>query len=143
METKTVARSPFLAPVAVGVRRQSNRRGPAFTFANTEEPFAARGEPLGLDYSAVTSSTEKTHGEKRCEIEQQNTNLIHRHASVVKRVKLFIGHTKPCAVYAPHPVMGEHKGQKPHKEDPVVDNRAPEKNVSREFNIHLSLFLAT
>jgi hypothetical protein len=55
----------------------------------------------------------------------------------VESIELLIGQTKPSAVEASDPLMCEREDQEPHQQYSVIDDRAPRKKASCEFNAHL------
>jgi hypothetical protein len=72
----------------------------------------------------------------RDEIQKQDANLIDRHASIVKGIKLSRRQTKPTPMQLEHPIMSHRKGHEPQQQDQVVEDRAPQEEISEWEVIH-------
>ena len=71
-------------------------------------------------------SSDKTQGNIGDQVEQQNAELVQRHASVVHSVKLLTRQVKPLAMPSMHPIMCEQEAQPPHEQDAIVNDGTPQ-----------------
>jgi hypothetical protein len=73
---------------------------------------------------------------QRHEIQKQDADLINGHAPIVKGIELSRRQTEPAPMQLKHPVMGQVKGCEPQEQDQVVEDCAPQKEVTDRELIH-------
>jgi hypothetical protein len=73
---------------------------------------------------------QECEGNSGDQVEEENTHLVQRHASVVQSVKLLDRQMKPSAMPSMYPIVCEQEAQPPHEQDAVVDKGTPEQYLA-------------
>src|SRR5262249_35049735 len=84
----------------------------------------------------LTSGLGYVQSNIRDQIQQDNAYLVNRYPRVVKHVKLLHRKMKPTAVKAIHPIVSQHKEQKPDYQNSIIDYCTPQKRAAHRFDIH-------
>lgn len=66
---------------------------------------------------------------ERCQVEQQDTDLVDRHTAVVDGVECLIGELEPLAVQPAYPAVGKYQYTESHEQDRVVDHQRPQQQT--------------
>src|SRR5215471_15423574 len=80
--------------------------------------------------SSAATPGDDVQSDKRNEIQKQDADLVDGHAAIVDGIELRCRQSKPAPVQLVHPVMGQAKGYEPHDQDQVVDDGAPQEEVT-------------
>jgi hypothetical protein len=72
----------------------------------------------------------------RCEVQQKEADLEPTHASVVDLVELFDWKFEPAPMKAEYTIVREDERREPHKQQPHIDDCAPTKDASKNFERH-------
>jgi hypothetical protein len=70
------------------------------------------------------------------QIQEQDADFIDGHTAIVHGVELSLRQAKPTPMEAAHPVMGQGKDYEPQEQDQVVNDRAPQKELTEWEVIH-------
>src|SRR5690242_18281165 len=90
----------------------------------------------GIIKSVSVCSSNKAQGNRRDQVEQENTDLVQRHASVVQSVKLLDRQMKPSAMPSMYPIVCEQEAQPPHEQDAIVDHGTPKQCLTYYRDTH-------
>jgi len=96
---------------------------------------------LRQNFCSVNLARQYQQCDIRGDIEQQNAHFVDSHSSVMNAVEAFFRHEKPSTMEPEHPVMRKQKRQKPAHDDTVIDDAAPKKKVTCQFNIQGFVFV--
>jgi hypothetical protein len=75
-----------------------------------------------------TPSIKQKKCNQRRDVKQDNAEFVKGKTRVMDGVKGLHRNFEPTMMQSVHPVMEEHKNNKPDEQNRVIDDRAPEKN---------------
>src|SRR2546427_10248183 len=81
-------------------------------------------------------SSDNVQSNLRDQVEQENTDLEHRHPSVVQGIKLLTGQMKPSAVQPIEPIVRQQEDQKPPYQYAIIDDCTPQQRLTCHRNAH-------
>jgi hypothetical protein len=76
------------------------------------------------------------YGDVGHEIQKQDPDLVNGHAPIVKGIELSRRQAKPTPVQPQHPIMGQRKGHEPQDQDQVIEDGAPQEEITECEVIH-------
>src|SRR5690606_2351153 len=93
---------------------------------------------VGLnDLSGAPSNNAKRN--QRGKIEDEDGDLVRRHAAVMDSIKRLVGQIEPAPVDLAHETASENEQGEPGQQDCVIDDQRPEQEVGKELRIHHDL----